>query len=430
MNHENEPQYSPEQPIMIPAFVHFHEEICANAKLLYGLICGLSFKFGYCYASNSYFSRLYNTSESTVSRWVAELAKFGLIASEMVVIANGNERRITPKLQSQPQQVDVRKNADTPLRKNAKTPIIENKDTPLRKNKNTPVRKNENHIYRVGYNKVDTTLEETAIAVPSLENNPIGLFSKKKEIENLPEVQTAASPPSTQTPPSDKKEKSCAKKEKAATAITAEFERRGLTALAKAKTQPSDEWYAENLAAYGESNLFAIFKKMNDWCIAEKRPYAAPASAFKQWAIKPEGWAALQALNQFWKGKYNTTYKDVSELTKWEKDAINAIGCFLLAKSEEEGTNWTVSLQDVCVAFFEKMPDRWGNLQYFKLGSIANDLPQIHAIIVNPKAAVSPAHGSGTTTTADGSVYAKDGSILYQSEARFAEIKRQIKDFS
>lgn len=129
-------QYTPEQAVMIPAFVHFHTGVSGSAKLLYGLICGLSFKFGYCYASNAYFANLYKTSESTISRWVAELVAYKLIKSEMAAITHGNERRITPRLTPTSDGSDsgIVNNKKTPMRNSAKTPISDSDKTPMRKN--------------------------------------------------------------------------------------------------------------------------------------------------------------------------------------------------------------------------------------------------------------------------------------------------------
>lgn len=67
---------------IIPAQVRYDKEISASAKLLYGEISALSNRFGYCCATNGYFSELYCTKIRTVQRWLQQLADQGYIRIE------------------------------------------------------------------------------------------------------------------------------------------------------------------------------------------------------------------------------------------------------------------------------------------------------------------------------------------------------------
>lgn len=67
-----------------PATVRYDTSISDGAIKMYGEISCLTNKYGYCNASNKYFSDLYKTSEKTVSRWVSELVRAGHIRHEMV----------------------------------------------------------------------------------------------------------------------------------------------------------------------------------------------------------------------------------------------------------------------------------------------------------------------------------------------------------
>jgi hypothetical protein len=64
---------------IIPAKVRYAKELTPNAKLLYAEITALAQKDGSCWASNKYFSDLYNVSTVTISRWVSSLVDNGFI---------------------------------------------------------------------------------------------------------------------------------------------------------------------------------------------------------------------------------------------------------------------------------------------------------------------------------------------------------------
>ena len=66
---------------IIPADVRYDSDLIANAKLLYGEITALCKKEGYCWATNKHFAELYETSEKTISRWIANLEDKGYIGT-------------------------------------------------------------------------------------------------------------------------------------------------------------------------------------------------------------------------------------------------------------------------------------------------------------------------------------------------------------
>ena len=90
---ENE---KPSYYAIIPANVRYDNRLKANEKLMYGEIVCLSNKNGYCFASNKYFSELYEVSPQAISGWVKHLEKCGYISCEY--LHNGTEikeRRIS-----------------------------------------------------------------------------------------------------------------------------------------------------------------------------------------------------------------------------------------------------------------------------------------------------------------------------------------------
>lgn len=59
--------------VKIPVSVLMDKSICANAKLLYGVIIVLSYIRNYCFADNTYLSETLNTTRRTITRLIREL---------------------------------------------------------------------------------------------------------------------------------------------------------------------------------------------------------------------------------------------------------------------------------------------------------------------------------------------------------------------
>lgn len=64
---------------ILTADVRYHPDLSPQEKLLFAEITALSNKDGFCTAGNPYFSKLYNLSESTISRQVKHLEDLGFI---------------------------------------------------------------------------------------------------------------------------------------------------------------------------------------------------------------------------------------------------------------------------------------------------------------------------------------------------------------
>ena len=69
---------------IIPASVRYDPDLTANAKLLYAEITALTNKYGYCWATNNYFAKLYKTSPITISRWIKALKDKGYIKTDIL----------------------------------------------------------------------------------------------------------------------------------------------------------------------------------------------------------------------------------------------------------------------------------------------------------------------------------------------------------
>lgn len=76
---------------IIPAEVRYSKKLTPNAKLLYAEITALSNKDNVCWASNKYFSNLYNVSTVTISRWISSLVKNNFIIRKIIYIKGTKE---------------------------------------------------------------------------------------------------------------------------------------------------------------------------------------------------------------------------------------------------------------------------------------------------------------------------------------------------
>ena len=67
---------------IISAEVRYDNRLRANTKLMYAEITALCNMNGKCFASNKYFSNLYDVSKGSISGYINELVKFGYIKTE------------------------------------------------------------------------------------------------------------------------------------------------------------------------------------------------------------------------------------------------------------------------------------------------------------------------------------------------------------
>lgn len=114
---------------VIPSVILFREDLAANAKLLYAVLTNLCDNQGYCWASNEYLAGVFGVSESTVTRWISQLERLGVIRSEMIPNAKGTERRIYAGI-FVVSEGGVSKNEERGVRKNAERGVRKNEDTP------------------------------------------------------------------------------------------------------------------------------------------------------------------------------------------------------------------------------------------------------------------------------------------------------------
>ena len=64
---------------MLCARVRYDKKVSSTAKLIYAEINSLTNKRGFCYASNSYFAKLYNVSKQSINNCLKNLEENGYI---------------------------------------------------------------------------------------------------------------------------------------------------------------------------------------------------------------------------------------------------------------------------------------------------------------------------------------------------------------
>lgn len=74
--------------VKIPVSVLMDKSICANAKLLYGVIIVLSYIKNYCFADNTYLAETLNTTRRTITRLIKELKD-----NDYIYIVNDKHKR-------------------------------------------------------------------------------------------------------------------------------------------------------------------------------------------------------------------------------------------------------------------------------------------------------------------------------------------------
>lgn len=78
---------------ILPAEIRYDATLSPYARLLYSDLAALTNLSGYCWASNSYFAKLYQVDKKTISTWISDLESRGHI-KVVVDTLKGNSRKI------------------------------------------------------------------------------------------------------------------------------------------------------------------------------------------------------------------------------------------------------------------------------------------------------------------------------------------------
>jgi hypothetical protein len=119
---------------VIPANVRYDKRLKPNAKLLYGEITALCNDKGYCWATNNYFSELYEVAKETISGWIKQLSVYGYIKIDLIY-KEGTKEIINRYLRIIGYPINEKVN--TPINENVKGNITSS-NTTFNTTNNTP----------------------------------------------------------------------------------------------------------------------------------------------------------------------------------------------------------------------------------------------------------------------------------------------------
>ena len=148
MEKKNTPNYFG----ILPANVRYDKRLKPMEKILYTEITALSNAKGYCYATNSYFAKIYGVHKNTAGAWINNLEKYGFIVSRIIYESgtkNVKERQIY-SIDTSNNFIDTSQEKDCgPINKKIDTPINKKIDTPI----NEIIEDNNTRINNTSSNK-------------------------------------------------------------------------------------------------------------------------------------------------------------------------------------------------------------------------------------------------------------------------------------
>ena len=150
---------------ILTADVRYDERLSASEKLLFSEITALSNKHGYCTAGNGYFSKLYNVSDRSVTRWIKHLKELGYLKYVPIYKKDSkevDERRLYPLTNSKdPLDKNVyggRQKCPRPLDKNVEDNITSINNINMLDKDNSEV----SNTNRFNYSKFINSINEEA----------------------------------------------------------------------------------------------------------------------------------------------------------------------------------------------------------------------------------------------------------------------------
>lgn len=320
---------SPNYYAIIPASVRYCDDVCPNAKLLYGEITALSNASGYCYAGNRYFAELYKLKRlQTISDWIKQLEKNGFISVELTYKGKEIDQRII-RLTPNEKTLDVQRKNDIGTTKKRCTPTTKKRcvnNTSINNTSNTTFNRGKSGDFQSPIAPPKAADEKAEFSEWLAQNNFIRLSKTSFFLE---------------------KEKSCAKKEK-----------------------HGEAGYLQALAD--------IEKHLGDdpQYIAKRKDFSR---VFDKFAKSTELIAAKNDLNRVFSAKFGTPY------TTDTKSAETALESII---SKLQVYNGNLKITETIALFFDRLATlpKFDNPTAWKPAFINSDFSEIIALLKNNKA--------------------------------------------
>lgn len=165
---------------ILPARIRYDKRLKPMEKIMYAEITALANNKGYCYASNGYFSDLYEVHKVTVSNWIGNLVEFGYLTNQIIYKEDSleiKERRLYIN--------------DVPFNENINTYKEKNIEG-INKKINTPISENtkDNNINNniININNNSLIRNEIRLLIGDKKLNIDKIIKLNKSIERIKEV--------------------------------------------------------------------------------------------------------------------------------------------------------------------------------------------------------------------------------------------------
>ena len=172
---------------ILPANVRYDKRLKPMEKILYSEITALANIQGFCFASNSYFAKLYEVDKKTVGVWVNNLFKFGYLKVELIYKENSKEvlerrlyivdlKEISPSASVEKEDKKILKDERERI-----TPPHKKMDTPPQKNREVSP---QNYGYPIHKKMEDNTTRDNSINENITSNNTTTKLDRVNEKED------------------------------------------------------------------------------------------------------------------------------------------------------------------------------------------------------------------------------------------------------